>query len=147
MNKRLTTQSACGVWELERNDKMYTFTFTHNPKYPVNQPLDYLDKLRICMYTTYSDSLIHRTAFTVDNLHMRMNQFCKGIPLGIVESWVWDCLRPFGLVTVEYVRDTHESRKFWMPKLDTLVVVPCSGPGLYSYETDGIGNPFHRFIQ
>ena len=154
MNKRLTTQSACGVWELERNDKQYTFTFTHNPNYyaaPV--PLRLVDKMVIRLQTTYTDHLIHRVAFTVDNLHMRMDQFCKGIPLGIVDSWVWDCLRPLGLAATiadsvgVYLTgaDGNKPRQFYMPKIDTLSVEPYVL--LYSYQLGGSGNPFQPFSQ
>ena len=144
MNKRLTTQSACGVWELERNDKQYTFTFTHNPKYYA-APLRLMDKMKIYMQTAYSDHLIHRTQFTLDNLHMRMDQFCRGIPLGIVDSWVWDCLRPLGMVTVELQQQGACARRFWLPKIDTLVVEPYVV--LYSYQAEGMENPFQPFSQ
>lgn len=140
MNKRLTTQSACGVWELERNDKQYTFTFTHNPKYYASPtPLRLMDKMKIYMQTTYTDHLIHRVSFTVDNLHMRMDQFCRGIPLGIVDSWVWDCLRPLGLAATVtdmlYVtgeNNADKPRQFYMPKIDTLSVEPYVV--LYSFQ-------------
>lgn len=102
--------------------------------------------MKLYMQTTYTDHLIHRIAFTVDNLHMRMDQMCKGIPFGIVESWVWDCLRPLGLaatiadavgvyLTGDVFDDAHKPRRFYLPKIDTLTVEPYAL--LYSYQLGG----------
>lgn len=131
MNKPLTTHGACGSWTLERNDKQYTFTFTHTPKYPTS-PLALLSGLKIYMQTTYCDHLIYQTPTAVDYLHRYLDNVCKHIPMGIVESWVWDCLKPLGVITLEssivyWAAQSSEHRKFFMPRFDTLMVV---GPEL-----------------